>query len=168
MTIASRMALTPSVEIGIRQDGGDAETGTGMDVGAGFVFADAVTGLSVDVRVRTLVVHQADGFAERGVSISVSYNPTPSTPLGFTARISPAWGGNAMSGAEALWGGETMSAMGQNHLLDGGGDRLDTEVGYGLPIGTRFVGTPRVGLRTSEYGRDYRVGYGMQVLSRVA
>ena len=42
LTIGTRMALTPSVEVGIRQDGGDAETGTGMDVGAGLVFADAV------------------------------------------------------------------------------------------------------------------------------
>ena len=166
MELGGRMALTPSVEVGIRQDGGDAETGTGMDVGAGLVFADAVTGLSVDVRVRTLVVHQADGFAERGVSISVSYNPTPSSPLGFTARVSPAWGGDSMSGAEALWGRETMGGMGGNHLLGGGGNRLDTEVGYGLPIGARFVGTPRAGVRTSEYGRDYRVGYGMQVLEQ--
>ena len=166
MELGGRMALTPSVEVGIRQDGGDADTGTGMDVGAGLVFADAVTGLSVDVRVRTLVVHQADGFAERGVSISVSYNPTPSSPLGFTARVSPAWGGDSMSGAEALWGRETMGGMGGNHLLGGGGNRLDTEVGYGLPIGARFVGTPRAGVRTSEYGRDYRVGYGMQVLEQ--
>ena len=51
MSSGNRMALTPSVEVGIRQDGGDAETGTGMDLGAGLVFADAVTGLSVDVRV---------------------------------------------------------------------------------------------------------------------
>ena len=98
------MALTPSVEIGIRQDGGDAETGRGMDLGAGLVLADGVTGLAVDIRVRRLLVHQAEGFAESGMSISVSYNPTPSTPLGFTARVSPAWGGDAMSGAEALWG----------------------------------------------------------------
>ena len=166
MELGGRMALTPSVEVGIRQDGGDAETGTGMDVGAGLVFADAVTGLSVDVRVRTLVVHQAEGYAERGVSISVSYNPTPSTPLGFTGRVSPAWGGDSMSGAEALWGRETMGGMGGNHLLGGGGNRLETEVGYGLPIGTRFIGTPRAGMRTSEYGRDYRVGYGMQVLEQ--
>ena len=164
MQVGGRIALTPSVEVGIRQDGGDAETGTGMDVGAGLVFADAVTGLSVDVRVRTLVVHQAEGFAERGVSISVSYDPTPSTPLGFTARVSPAWGGDAMSGAEALWGRETMGGMGRNHLVGGGANRLDTEVGYGLPVGRRFVGTPRVGLATSEYGRDYRVGYSVQVI----
>ena len=33
-------------------------------------------------------------------------------------------------------------------------------------MGARFVGTPRVGLTTSEYGRDYRVGYGLGVLDR--
>ena len=166
MTIANRMALTPSVEIGIRQDGGDAETGRGMDLGAGLVLADGVTGLAVDIRVRRLLVHQADGFAESGMSISVSYNPTPSTPLGFTARVSPAWGGDAMSGAEALWGRESMAGMGNDPLMNGGGQRLDTEVGYGMPIGSRFVGTPRAGVRTSEYGRDYRIGYGMQVLEQ--
>ena len=160
------MAFTPSVEVGIRQDGGDAEVGRGLDVGLGLVVADGVTGLAVDVRVRRLLVHQADGFEENGVSVSVSYDPTPKTPLGFTARVSPAWGGNAMSGADALWGRETMGGMGQDHLLGGGGNRLDTEVGYGLPIGARFIGTPRVGRATSEYGRDYRVGYGMQVLEQ--
>ena len=166
MTIAGRMALTPSVEVRIRQDGGDAETGRGIDLGAGLVLADGVTGLAVDIRVRRLLVHQAAGFAESGMAISVSYNPTPSTPLGFSARVSPAWGGDAMSGAEALWGRESMADMSHDPLMNGGGQRLDTEVGYGLPIGSRFVGTPRAGVRTSEYGRDYRIGYGMQVLER--
>ena len=166
MTVASRMALTPSIEIGIRQDGGDAETGTGMDLGAGLVLADGVTGLAVDIRVRRLLVHRAEGFAESGMSISVSYNPSPETPLGFSARVAPAWGGEAMSGAEALWGRESIGGMGHDALLGGGGSRLDTEIGYGLPMGARFVGTPRAGLRTSEYGRDYRVGYGMQVLKQ--
>ena len=46
------------------------------------------------------------------------------------------------------------------------GNRLDGDVGYGLPVGTRFVGTPRVGFATSEYGRDYRLGYGLGVLNR--
>ena len=43
--------------MGLRQDYGDAETGVGMDVVVGLVFTDAVTGLSLDVPVRTLVVH---------------------------------------------------------------------------------------------------------------
>ena len=40
------------------------------------------------------------------------------------------------------------------------------EVGYGLPMGRRFVGTPRVGFTTSEYGQDYRFGYGVSVLDQ--
>ena len=54
-------------------------------------------------------------------------------------------------------------------MTDGGlanGNRLDAEVGYGLPVGSRFVGTPKLGLSTSEHGRDYRLGYSLGVLSR--
>ena len=40
----------------------------------------------------------------------------------------------------------------------------DPELCCGLPVGARFVGTPRVGLTTSPYGRDYRVGNGLGVL----
>ena len=43
---------------------------------------------------------------------------------------------------------------------------FDAEVGNGLPMGARFVGTPRVELTTSHYGRGYRVGYGLGVLQR--
>ena len=161
---AGRLSLRPSVEVGLRQDGGDAETGAGMDVGAGLIVSDSSTGLAVDVRVRTLLVHQAEGFRERGMALSLSYNPTPSTPLGFTAKVAPSWGGQAQSGADALWGRETMAGMGQGGLASG--NRLDGEVGYGLPVGSRFIGTPRVGFSTSEYGRDYRVGYGLGVLDR--
>ena len=32
-TVGGRLSLTPSVEVGLGQDGGDAETGAGMDVG---------------------------------------------------------------------------------------------------------------------------------------
>ncbi|MCY4025205.1 MAG: hypothetical protein OXH75_02690, partial [Acidobacteria bacterium] len=129
----------------------------------GLIVADASTGLAVDVRVRMLVVHQAEGFRERGLAVSLSWDPTPSTPLGFTARVAPSWGGEATSGAEALWGRETMAGLGAGSI--GSGSRLDTEVGYGLPVGSRFVGTPRAGFATSEYGRDYWMGYGLAVLA---
>ena len=150
-TVGGRVSLTPSVEIGLRQDGGDAETGAGMDVGSGLVLTDAVTGLSLDVRVRTLVLHQAAGFTERGMSFSFGWDPTPSSPLGLTARLSPSWGGSAMSGAEALWHGQMAYGPG-SHRLAGTGGQLDAKVGYGLPAG-RFVGTPRAGFRTSVRSR---------------
>ena len=131
--LAGRVSLRPSAEVGLRHDGGDAETGAGMDVGGGFILSDSSTGLAVDIRVRMLLVHQAEGFQERGMAVSLSYNPTPATPLGFLARVAPSWGGQATSGGEALWGRETMAG-----LVDGSfasGNRLDTEVGYGLPVG---------------------------------
>ena len=109
-------------------------------------------------------MHQDEDFSERGVAVSLSYNPTPSTPLGFRARVAPSWGGQAKSGPEALWGRETMAGMAHGGLVQG--NSLDAEVGYGLPVGSRFVGTPRVGFTTSEYGQDYRVGYGLGVLDR--
>ena len=88
------------------------------------------------------------------MAVSISYDRTPSTPLGLTARFAPAWGGDAMSGAEALWGRDTMGGMGMGggSMLAGAGNRLDTEVGYGLPVGSRFVGTPRTGLTCTTNG----------------
>ena len=152
-----RIGLQPSVEIGVRRDAGDAENGSGIDLGSGLIVADRDSGLSIDIRVRTVVAHQAEGFSERGVSVAVSYDPTPATPLGWTAGITPAWGGETASGSEALWARETMTGMGALHSERG--NRLEGAIGYGLPVGRRWVGTPRVAFRTSEYGRDYVFGY---------
>ena len=63
-----------------------------------------------------------------------------------------------------MWGRETMAGMANGGLASG--NRLDGEVGYGLPVGSHMVGTPRAGFSTSEYGRDYRIGYGLGVLDR--
>ena len=162
LAVGTRLLLTPSVEVGLRQDGGDAETGAGMDLGGGLVLSDSVLGLSLDVRVRTLVVHQAEGFRERGMALSLDWDPTPSSPLGLRARLAPQWGGQAQSGTEALWGRDTTAGF--NDAGFAPGNRFSGEVGYGLPLGTRFVGTPRLGFGTSEYGRDLRLGYGMTML----
>ena len=70
------LSLQPSLEVGVRRDGGDAENGVGVDVGGGLIVSDALTGLSADVRVRMLLVHQDRGFRDRGMSVSFSYNPT--------------------------------------------------------------------------------------------
>lgn len=157
----SRLSLRPTVEVGVRQDGGDAEVGAGLDVGGGLLVVDA-SGLSVDLRVLTLVVHQAAGFREHGVSVSLGWDPRSGSRLGWTARVAPSWGGETMSGAQALWGYDAMGSVMPG--AGAAGDRLDAEVGYGLPLGSRFVGTPRLGLGTSGYGRDLRLGYGVGIL----
>ena len=160
-----RVSLTPSVEFGLRQDGGDAETGAGLDVGSGLVVTDAETGLLLDVRVRTLVAHQTEGFTERGMSLSFSWDPTPETPVGLNARVSPSWGSSAPGGAEALWHGQMAYGPGP-HRLAGSRGGLDAEVAYGLAVGRRFVGTPQFGVVTSGQARNLRLGYELGLLDR--
>ena len=113
------LSLQPSLEAGLRRDGGDAETGAGVDIGGGLIVSDALTGLSADFRVRMLLAHQDEEFRERGMSVSFGYNPTPSTPLGFMAKLTPSWGGQAESGAQALWGWDTMAGMADGRSSSG-------------------------------------------------
>ena len=49
--------LTPSLELGLRHDGGDAETGTGVELGAGLGYADPSRGLDMALRVHGLAGH---------------------------------------------------------------------------------------------------------------
>ena len=153
------IALKPSLEIGIRQDGGDAERGAGADLAGRLVAKHASTGLSIDVHGRTLLVHEAEGFRDRGVSVSISYDSTPSTPLGLNLRIAPSWGGRATSGADALWDRQTLAGLGAGNPATG--QRMDVDLGYAIPIGSRLVGTPAFGVRTSSSGRDYRLAYSL-------
>ena len=57
------LVLTPSFELGVRLDGGDAETGLGVDLGGGLAFAAPKQGIALDLKARGLVAHQAPGFA---------------------------------------------------------------------------------------------------------
>ena len=53
--------------------------------------------------------HTPTGY---GIAVSVSYKrPTPQTPLGLMAPVAPSWGGQASSGAEVLWGRQTITRM---------------------------------------------------------
>ena len=163
MTVQGRLSLNPSVVVGLRHDGGDAETGTGLDAAVGVVVSDPSTGLEVDGRVRMLLAHEVAGYRERGMAVSLSYNPTPATPLGWTVRMAPSWGGQATSGAEALWGRQTMAGMGSGGYALG--SRLDADLGYGLPLGRHLVGTPQLGYAASGQGQSYRVGYRIGTLA---
>ena len=78
-------------------------------------------------------MHQAKGFQEQGVSMSVSFDPSPSSPLGLMVKkAAPSSGGQATSGADALWNSQAMAGFGYGAET---GSRLDSEIGYGLPVG---------------------------------
>ena len=71
---------TPSVEFELHQDGGDAETGFGADIGAGLTWADLQHGLKAEIRGRGLLTHEDADFRERGFAASLA-GTRPRAPI---------------------------------------------------------------------------------------
>ena len=151
-------SLVPSFEIGVRQDGGDAETGFGADIGAGIAWSDPAHGIAAEVRARGLLTHEDGSFRERGFTGSFAWDPAPSSDLGPRFTLSQRVGASATGGMDALLGRETAPVPGaandeDDDLLQ---RRLETRFGYGFPLfGGRYTGTPEIGFGLTETGREY-------------
>ena len=149
--------LTPGLEFGLRHDGGDAETGTGVEVGGSMRYADAASGLSVEARGRTLIAHEASGFEEWGASASVHLDPG-AEGRGLSFNLAPTLG-TASSGVDRLW------SLQNAHGLTPEGEfevarSLEAQIGYGLgAFGDRGLAKPYAGLSLGEGGaRTWRGG----------
>ena len=161
--------LRARLEVGGRYDGGDAETGMGVEAGAGFGFSHLGSGLSVDARGRTLLAHQEEQFSEWGASFAVRLQPGGNRG-GLAFSLEPSWG-DAASGAQALWqaqggalGGRGQAGLGHGMqpLADAPGwtpDRMAMELGWGvvLPGGSEVV---PFGRWVREGADGYRVNAG--------
>ena len=150
--------LTPGLELGLRHDGGDAETGTGVELGGRVSYTDPGSGLSMEGNVRTLIAHEDSNYREWGASGAVRLAPS-ARGRGLSFGLAPTWGAPP-SGVDRLW-----SARDARGLAPGGEfepeTRLEGEMGYGIAqLGDRFTGTPNLGFGVSDNGaRDYRVGW---------
>ncbi len=151
--------LRPSLELGLRHDGGDAETGTGVEIGGGVSYADPASGLSVEAKARMLVAHADSDYEEWGASASVRLAPGE-RGRGLSFSLSPTLGA-AAGGAERLWGARDAGGLAPGGAGGFEASRgLNAELGYGLPLfGDRFTGTPNVGFGLSDTSRDYRIGW---------
>ena len=155
--LAGGATLAPSLELGVRHDGGDAETGTGLELGAGLGFADPSRGLDMALRVHGIAAYAEDGYSEWGVSGQLRLAPG-AAGRGLSMSLTPSYGADP-GGSERLW------ALPDAHALAANGDapassRLDTELGYGLAVfGGGFIGTPNVGLGLSDTARELRMGW---------
>ena len=151
--------LEPTFELGLRHDGGDAETGWGVDIGGGLRWHAPALGLSAEVAGRGLVAHEAAGLKDRGVSGSLAFDPDPASDRGPSLTLTQTLGAQAAGGADALLGRQTLADLAAN---DNGFEarRLELRLGYGLPaLGDRFTSTPELGIGLSDAGRDYRLGW---------
>ena len=161
----SGASIAPELEVGVRHDGGDAETGFGLDLGAGLKWSAPRGRLTGNVDVHGLVVHEDDDFEEWTVSGAVRHAPATRSGRGLSYSLSQSWGApGSGGGADRLWARETLSGMGTGRGGDSRG-RLDAQAKYGFPVfGGRFTGTPHVGLGVSKSGRDYRFGYRLDLV----
>ena len=150
--------LRPSLELGVRHDGGDAETGAGLELGGGVSYADAATGLSIEAKARMLLAHADSDYREWGASATARLDPG-ARGRGLSFSLAPAIGATS-SGSERLWGARDARGLAPAGTFEAARG-LTAEAGYGMALfGDRFTGTPNVGFGMSDGGmRDWRIGW---------
>ena len=149
--------LTPALELGLRHDGGDAETGTGVELGGRIRYTDTASGLTVEANARTLIAHEDSGYEEWGAGGSVHIDPGASG-RGLSLSLSPVWGTQS-SGVDRLWSARDAAGLAPDGEFEAE-RRLEGELGYGFgAFGGRGLVTPYAGLGLAEAGdRTWRAG----------
>ena len=152
---ASGASLTPSMELGMRMDAGDGQTGTGVELGGGMRYA--AVRLTVEATSRILLAHTGD-TKEWSAGLSVRFSPRDDA-RGLSFQVQPSYGETG-SGVAQLW---EQGAVGAGLNSFAPTMQMDTEVGYTVPM---FAGllTPYSGFRFSEDGtQGYRFGGRMEI-----
>ena len=101
--------LTPTVELGVRHDWGDAETGFGVEVGGRIRYTDPTLGLTIEGTVRGLLAHEDAAYEEWGASGNIRLAPGPGGQ-GLALTLAPTWGA-AASGVDGLWTRQTTAGL---------------------------------------------------------
>ena len=152
-------ALTPRLEVAVRHDGGDAETGFGLDLGGGVEWSDPARGITAEASACGLLTHEAGGFRDRGLAGALSWDPGQGSDRAPKLTLRQTVGVSATGGMDALLKRGTLAGLANN---DGGDEldrrRLEVRLGYGFSaFGDGFTSTPELGL--SDTGRDLSLGW---------
>ena len=152
LLFSSGTSLTPWAELGVRHDGGDGQTGAGLEMGGGLRYRVPQVGLTAEGYGRWLAVHEGT-LQEWGVGAMVTIDPGMDR-RGLSARVTPSWGETA-SGVQRLWQqGAAGPAYGTSRA------QVDAQLGYGVPVfGGRSVLTPFGAMSLAgDEARRYRLG----------
>ncbi len=157
VALAGGASLTPKLELGARHDGGDAETGRGVELGGGLSWVDPGLGLTLDLSGRTLVAHDDSALEDRGVSASLVFAPDATGGRGPSFSLGQDWGGQAQGGLDALFAPAPLEEREDGGKLE---SRWSAEAAWGFPaLGGRFTGSPHMGLGLMTGARDYTLGW---------
>ena len=141
--------LTPTLEVGLRHDWGDAETGFGVELGSRVQYADPRHGLTVEFAVRGLLAHEDSDYEEWGASGSLRIAPGP-MGQGLALTLSPTWGA-ASRGVESLWSRQTTAGLATQGRTQASTGRLNAQVGYGLWLPSAWgMVTPFTGVSVTD------------------
>ena len=135
LVVEDGSALTPFLDVGARVDGGDGQTGTGVEVAAGIRFG----GKSVrfEAKGRALVMHEGetdDDYSETGGSATLMVAPG-TNGRGLSLSLSPHWGASADS-TDQLWRNNGPVSARDFHKVDASWG-VAGRIGYGLPMKQR-------------------------------
>ena len=160
--------LTPSLEIGVRHDSGDAETGFGADIGGGFRWVNPASGISADLTGRGLLTHESNGFRDHGIAGSLGWNPDPASDRGPSLTLSQTVGASATGGMDALIEPVSPAGLATNDNDRGPRDRrLELKMGYGFSaFDDRFTSTPEIGLGLVNGQPEYSLGWRLKLANR--
>ena len=149
-------SLVPKLELGARHDGGDAETGLGIELGGGIAWVHPALGLSLDVSGRTLIAHEDGALEDRGFAAALGFDPRPETERGPSFSLRQNFGGQATGGLDALFAPATLDERSGAEATS----RWTAEAAYGLPaFGGRWTASPHAGLGLAPGTRDLTLGW---------
>ena len=151
--------MTPSLEVGMRHDGGDAETGLGLEVGGSLGYTHSQRGVALQATARRLLVHQATGYEEWGVGGSLNIDPG-ALGRGPSLRMHSSWG-TATSGMNRLWSQRSAADLTQSTQATEAG-LFDAELGYGLDALGGLL-TPYARIASGRDTHTYGVGGRLRV-----
>ena len=146
-------SLQPTVELGVRWDGGDGDTGPGAEVAGGLTYTDERYGLHVEARGRRLLAHREGHVGLWGGSLMVRRQSADRR--GLQVALGPSWG-EADSRVESLWRGQLMAGPADAEP-SWTPSELTLTSGYGLSLSASSQLTPFVEAGTGPMQR-LRVG----------
>ena len=127
--MSSCAKVTPYGEVSGRFDGGDGQTGGGLEAAGGLRYECPRSRFRLEARGRVLALNSA--YSETGGSVMASYSPG-ADGLGLSMALAPSWGASG-GGAQALLRDDAFRRIG--HLGSTRDDwSMDAQVGYGMRL----------------------------------
>ncbi len=156
LQLDSDVTLKPKFELGGRYDGGDAETGFGVEFAGGIAWSIPSNGLEFALEGRSLITHEVDDFETWSYSAQLVYDAKPSTQRGLSSTIGYELDDGSTIGVDALFENGASTAQTENEIEG----QWRFNVAYGYEMNNHLViAKPNFSFAYSDSAREYKLGW---------